>query len=117
MTTRDDIVAALNGAAVGVVAKTGRPDTLHPFNAWPQWVRDVPITMCGLERTWWVLVILPAGAPAVTEERAEELRGPLWVALNDVGEVQSIEPINLTAQPEISPQSVPALRFTLVTTE
>ena len=115
MSTRDDIAAALN--ANGVAGKAGRPDTLHPLNGWPQWVRDVPITMCGFERTWWVLVVLPSGSPAVTEDAAEQLRDPLWLALNEIGEVQSIEPINLTAQPESSPQSVPALRFTLVTTE
>jgi hypothetical protein len=117
MTTRDDIAAALNSAGVGINAKAGRPDTLSPLNGWPQWVRDVPLTMCGFERTWWVLVILPAGAVSVTEDTAESIRVSVWLALNEIGSVSSIEPINLTAQPESSPQSVPALRFTLITTE
>jgi hypothetical protein len=73
--------------------------------------------MCGVERTWWVLIVLPAGTPSTTEDAAETIRIPVWNQLNDVGDVQSIEPINLTAQPESNPQSVPALRYTLVTVE
>lgn len=117
MSTRDDIAAALNTAGNGVSGKPGRPDTLSPLVGWPQWVRDVPLTACGSERTWWVLIPLPAGAPAVTEEIAELIRGPVSDELMPIGQVASIEPINLTAQPESSPQSVPALRFTLITTE
>jgi hypothetical protein len=117
MSTRDDIAAALNAAAVGVDGKPGRPDTLQPMSGWPQWVRDVPLTMCAVERTWWVVVVLPAGTPATTEAAADDIRIPLWEQLNDVGNVQSIEPINLTSQPDSNPQSVPALRFTLVTSE
>jgi hypothetical protein len=117
MSTRDDIAAALNAAGVGVDGKPGRPDTLQPFNGWPQWVRDVPLTMCGVERTWWVLIILPAGTPSTTEQVAEEIRDPVLRELLNVGDVQSVEPINLTAQPDQSPQAVPALRFTLITSE
>jgi hypothetical protein len=117
MSTRDDIAAALNAAGVGIAAKPGRPDTLQPLNGWPQWVRDVPLNACGSERTWWVLVILPGGTPSVTEEVAESIRGPVLDELLNVGNVQAIEPINLTAQPDQSPQAVPALRFTLLTTE
>lgn len=117
MTTRDDIAAALNSAGVGVDGKPGRPDTLQPMNGWPQWVRDVPLTMCGVERTWWVIVVLPAGTPSTTEGIAEDIRIPIWQQLNEIGDVQSFEPINLTAQPETNPQSVPAIRFTLITSE
>ena len=117
MSTRDDIAAALNAAGNGVEGKQGRPDTLSPLVGWPQWVRDVPLTACGVERTWWVLIPLPAGAPAVTELMAETIREPVLDQLLPIGSVSAIEPINLTAQPESSPQSVPALRFTLITTE
>lgn len=114
---RDAIAEALNGAGVGVNATPGRPDTLQPMSAWPQWVRDVPLTMCSVERSFWVLIVLPAGAVSVTEDAAEELRNPLMGALLDLGNVTAVEPVNLTAQPESNPQSVPALRFSLTLAE
>jgi len=113
MSARDDIAAALNGAGVGIDGKPGRPDTLQPMSGWPQWVRDVPLTGCSFDRTWWVLVVLPGGAVSVTEDAAEALREPVYAALDALGPVSAVEPVNLTAQPDNNPMSVPALRFTL----
>lgn len=116
MSTRDDIAAALVASGLDLDAKPGRPDVLHPGAAWPQWVRSTVLTGCSIERTWWVLVVLPAGSPAATDQRAEDLTPPLLDALLELGVVEVVEPVDLLVQ-DATGGAVPALRFTLRTSD
>lgn len=69
MTTRQDIVDALNAARIPfgksvVKASVQRPTALTPGQAWPQYVLDRHQPSGQFELTWQVWLILPTSEPA-----------------------------------------------------
>jgi hypothetical protein len=122
MSTRDDVVAALDGLTVdlgpdhppAVIAATTRvPDNFAAFTAWPVWVATTWVTACATEEIWHVLVTLTAGVPDSWADEGDGLLWPVRDSLLKVGAVGPVEPVRLTIGD--ASQIVPALRFTLTT--
>lgn len=122
MSTRSAIAAVLSTVVVDAdgdqLAVTGAeqaPGTWSPGVAWPVWMSSTWLTVCVVERTWRVCVVLPAGDAATWTGVAEALLDPVRDALEKVGHVQRAEPITLTSGDPGA--TSPGLAFTVTTTE
>jgi hypothetical protein len=120
MTTRAEIAAALDGVTVqhdGHAAElTGtpaQPAALAVWQAWPDWQSATWMSMCVIERTWLVYVILPAADATAWTEAADAVLEPVRAALTGVGSVSRVEPIALVAADQAV--TMPAVSFTLHT--
>src|SRR5262249_13326192 len=108
---RDDIAAAL-AVIPGLDPKPYQPDTLHPGECWPLWVRTTWLTDCSHEETYDVNMVLPAGAPALTSQVADALPDPVFEALSQLGAyIDAAEPASTIGQDGGNP--IPLLRVTI----
>lgn len=123
MSTRDDVVAALDGLTVElapdrpgpavITAYPHVPDHVSAYTAWPVWVSATFRTACVADESWHVLVTLTAGDADAWSDDADRLLWPVRDALLKVGGIAVAEPVRLPIGD--ASQAVPALRFTLNT--
>lgn len=98
MSRRDDIAAALATVA-GIDPKPYQPNSPHPGECWPRWIRTTPINDCAAEQTFQVLVVLPAGSPETTAMTADTLIPEMTRALSGLGAyIDWSEPLAMPAQ-------------------
>jgi hypothetical protein len=114
MTTRDDIQKALEGVTDPVLdARPFMPNTVTAWNAWPVWMSSTFAGRCVEIRLWQVLVILPPGDTEAWTTAAEDAIWPIREALETVGSVTLVEPIQVFVGDAAT--GTPALRFTIST--
>ena len=120
MSTREDVVAVLDGLVVDlddgtatIVASQRIPDQPQAFTAWPVWAFTTWRTRCVDESQWSVLVALPGGVPDAWAANGDAVMGPVRDALSKIGGVMRCEPVAIPYGD--GGQVIPALSFTLVT--
>ena len=121
MTTREDVVAVLdgltvelgNGESAVVAAFTRAPDQPQAFTAWPVWAFTTWRSACVDEAQWSVLVTLPGGVPDAWSANGDVILGPVRDALSKIGGVMRCEPVAIPYGD--GGPAIPALSFTLVT--
>jgi hypothetical protein len=118
--TRLDIAGALDGITVPwsdetrtITATAAQPAALSVWQAWPDWQSSRWLSMCAIERTWLVYVILPAADAPSWTEATDAILNRVRTALIPLGQVQRAEPVALRMADQSI--SLPAVAFTLLT--
>lgn len=111
---RTEIMAALDSVA-GVTGSPSAPNVITAGSGvgWPTWLSTSWINDWVRERAWHVFVVMPGTGDVTTLDYADPLVEAVGVALWELGHVDIVEPVSLTAG--ASGDVVPALRFRLVT--
>jgi hypothetical protein len=119
MTTRHDIAAAVSisltvdGQAITIDGLPVQPATFAVWQAWPVWQSSVWLSRAAQVRTWQVLLVLPAGDIATWVDATDDILAAIRDALEDVGHVTRVEPVQLMAGD--ASQTMPGLAFSLDT--
>lgn len=119
MTTRADIAEAVSitltvdGQTVTIDGLSVQPATFAVWQAWPVWQSSVWLSRCVQQRTWQLLLVLPAGDLATWVDASDDILSAVRDALEDVGHVTRCEPVQLMAGD--ASQNMPGLAFSLDT--
>jgi hypothetical protein len=117
MSTQADrqVIADALSTVSGVDGHPSRPPVLEQGTAWPQWANSSRYGACALLDRWWVWLVVAAGDEQSISEYADAMTVPVWNALDEVTQVELVEPLALETDPS-GTQAVPVLRYTVSTT-
>lgn len=111
MTTRANLVAALEKVTPPLSVTATAPPVVVTGSAWPVWASTAWQNACLTTEDWYVFVALPNGDQGSTAAAGDVSLEDVATALWPVGKVTRVEPWSWPV--ESGQQAIPVLRFTL----